>query len=878
MTAHHKPRLSRAARPLATAAMIAMLAPVALAGSASAALPVPGNDPFAAPGSYSEENLAADRTGENYFYRIPALAHLGNGVVLSSWDARPNSAADAPNANSIVMRRSTDNGKTFGPMTTIAAGHLGDAEEPKYGYSDPSFVVDEQTNTVFAFFVYSKDQGFHGSTWGNDDADRNVISAAVVSSIDGGVTWSEPRLITDVAKPGADSTPEPGDVKTTFATSGAGIQLRYGPHAGRLIQQYAGRVLQEDGSTPIQAYSLYSDDHGQTWERGEFLGTGMDENKVVELSDGRVMLNSRDSNNGGFRKVAISTDGGHSYSPVEADTELVDPTNNAHVTRMYPEAAEGSQDAKMLLYTGANHPTERRNVSARVSCDDGETWPGLRTIRSGFSAYSVATALDAGMYGVFYEGSYTNDLPLATFDRDWLNVACAPLAAEALALDAGASAEASLVITNQEEAALSGTLTLTGPAGWSAGTAEVSALAAGVKTTLSLPVTAPSTANGAVKLQARFTAADGRTSHSTVTAQVKGQSIISLEVSGKRSDAGRDLAALPYTAGEKLPYTFHVANTGNTNAWVVPTAGNFAPLVAAPVGQPSPAGNCRYSSLAAGASYDCTTPRHTVTEAEVADGFFKPSSTWTTGRIPYYATVVKEYSIDGGEVDLVVRAPGLSATAAAGTFTDVDGNGHASAGDTVKHAVALGNTGNVRLTGIHAGDQALAEELTPGATLETEIVHELTAEEAAAGELAGRTMEFEAANGSKRAVAQLELSAVPLPRDPAAWEPNDAETQSPADSRLSFVPEAGAARWDGNYSVALDLARGTNASVFRLFEDGKLIHGQQLEANSPQSQRAVVQLRGRADGTRVYTAELENAAGIAKSLPLRVTVDSVRAE
>ncbi|MBV1779976.1 glycoside hydrolase [Paeniglutamicibacter sp. ABSL32-1] len=877
MTDHPKPRLSRAARPLATAALLALLAPVALAGSAGAALSAPGTDPFAAPGTYTEANLAADRTSENYFYRIPALAHLGNGVVLASWDARPNSAADAPNANSIVMRRSTDNGKTFGEMTTIAAGHLGDAETPKYGYSDPSFVVDAQTNTVFAFFVYSKDQGFHGSTFGNDDADRNVISAAVVSSGDGGVSWSEPRLITDVAKPGADATPEPGDVKSTFATSGAGIQLRYGAHAGRLVQQYAGRVMQADGSTPIQAYSVYSDDHGQTWERGEFIGTGMDENKVVELSDGRVMLNSRDSNNGGLRKVAISSDGGHSYSPVQADTELVDPTNNAHVTRMFPEAAEGSAEAKMLLYTGANHPTERRNVSARVSCDDGESWPGLRTIRSGFSAYSVATALDDGLYGVFYEGSYTNDLPLATFDQDWLNVACAPLSAAPLALDAGGSAEASVRIANQEATALSGTLTLTGPDGWDLGTADLAPLAAGAEATLRLPVTAPATANGTVKLQARFTAADGRTSHGTLAVAVKGQEIVSLEVSGKRTDGVRDLAAAPYAAGEKLPYSFHVANTGNTTTWVVPTEGNFTPLVAAPVGQSSPAGNCRYSSLAAGASYDCATPRHTVTEAEVADGFFVPASTWTAGRIPDYATVVKKYSVDGGEVDLLVRAPGLATSASAGTFTDEDGNGHASAGDTVRHPAVLSNTGNVRLTGIRAGDQALAGALAPGATLETELVHELTAQEALSGQLAERTVQLAASNGNRQATAQLALGPVQLPLDPEAWEPTDVETQVPATSRLSLAPEAGAARWDGDFSVVMELPRGTNASVFRLFEDGRLIHGQQLKADSPRSQRAVVGLTGRADGNRRYTAELQNAAGTSTSLPLRVTVDSGRA-
>src|SRR5690606_38375438 len=112
------------------------------------------------------------------------------------------------------------------------------------------------------FFVYSKDQGFHGSAFGNDDADRAVISAAVVESADAGLTWSEPRLITDVTKPGADRSPEPGDVRSMFATSGEGIQLTRGEHAGRLIQQYAGDVQQADGSRSIQSYSVYSDDHG----------------------------------------------------------------------------------------------------------------------------------------------------------------------------------------------------------------------------------------------------------------------------------------------------------------------------------------------------------------------------------------------------------------------------------------------------------------------------------------------------------------------------------------------------------------------------------------------------------------------------------------
>lgn len=172
----------RAATGVLTCAVsIGLLAGLGLPAQAA---PTPPNSPTLPPGSFSETNLAADRTAANFFYRIPALTYLGNDVVLAAWDGRPGSAADAPNPNSIVQRRSTDGGKTWGPVQVIAAGHVADASGPRYGYSDPSYIYDAEANKVFAFFVYSKDQGFGGSQFGNDDADRNVISSAVIESSD----------------------------------------------------------------------------------------------------------------------------------------------------------------------------------------------------------------------------------------------------------------------------------------------------------------------------------------------------------------------------------------------------------------------------------------------------------------------------------------------------------------------------------------------------------------------------------------------------------------------------------------------------------------------------------------------------------------------
>nr|WP_301182545.1 sialidase family protein [Subtercola boreus] len=434
----------------------------------------------------------------------------------------------------MVMRRSTDNGATWAAQTIVRAGNPDTAGNgaAKIGYSDPSFVYDAVAAKLFVFSVYSKGQGFAGSAYGNDDANRSIISAQVSESTDLGLTWGAPQLITTIVKPGTSgSSPQPGAVKGMFASSGEGIQLKYGAYAGRLVQQFAGTVLQADGSTTVQAYSVYSDDHGATWRRGAFVGTGMDENKVVELSNGSLLLNSRAST-GGSRKVATSTDGGQTWGAVTTDTDLPDPGNNASITRLFPDAALGSADAAKLLFTNADSTSSRQNVSARVSCDNGATWSSVRPIASGFSAYSTATRLGNGQLGVLYESSYTSGIQFARFSDTWLDYSC------------------------------------------------------------------PSAA--------------------TTTTSIDG-----VHITGSRNDAGRNVTTQPYTAGELVPYSFAVTNTFSTTVTVAPTSGNVSPLV------PPGAGNCRYTNLAPGAGYTCSTPKHTVTAAEVAQGYFVPDSTWT---------------------------------------------------------------------------------------------------------------------------------------------------------------------------------------------------------------------------------------------------------
>ena len=377
-----------------------------ISANAEAVTVLPGSrapepDPVETPKDYAigeVARLASPGVAGFKCHRIPALTTATNGWIIAAWDGRPETCQDAPQANSIVYRISKDGGKSWTPIQTALAGTPG---ANKVGFSDPSFVVDRSTGTIFLFSVKSFDAGLFQSQLGTDPNARNILHAHVVESHDNGQTWVNPRTITDQVTQGHDD-----QWFTRFASSGEGIQLRYGAHAGRLIQQYA---VANAGSTSLMAVSVYSDDHGVTWKPGTPSEGSADENKVVELSDGRLLLNSRTQGAAGQRLEAISYDGGQTWGPFRHNWDLTDPRNNASIIRAYPNASQGSARARVLLFSNADSSTARANGTIRVSYDDGFTWNEGKVFESGDMAYSTLHALNDGTWGLLYEtGGYKN--------------------------------------------------------------------------------------------------------------------------------------------------------------------------------------------------------------------------------------------------------------------------------------------------------------------------------------------------------------------------------------------------------------------------------------------------------------------------------------
>ncbi|GGZ27167.1 exo-alpha-sialidase [Streptomyces nitrosporeus] len=462
---------------------VSLLSAAVMAATAATAhgAPAAGAAATAAPGQLTSQDIATQGAGSPY-YRIPALTTSTEGTLLAAYDARPT-LGDLPGNLGVVLRRSTDGGTTWQTQQVVRK------EAAPKGFGDPSLLVDRITGRIFVFYAASVNQGFFGSATGNDESDPDVLQADYSYSDDDGVTWTHRRITGQIKNPAWAGM---------FAASGEGIQLRHGTYKGRLIQQYA---IRNNGAN--YAVSAYSDDHGATWKTGTPVGPGGDENKTVELSDGRIMLNNRSKP---YRTIAHSTDGGVTYTPFTQDKNLPDPANNGSVIRYAPDAAPSDPKSSWLLFSNTESTSSRSNLTVKMSCDNGKSWPIRKVVDSGSAAYSTLTPLPGGRVGLLHERDGYRNITYSSFDLAWLGGTCADITITPPAtLKAGTDTEVTVRVVNRMDVTRdAGTLGLTVPSGWAARQVSFPALRPGEGANVRVPVTVPAGASGEAVLTAVY--------------------------------------------------------------------------------------------------------------------------------------------------------------------------------------------------------------------------------------------------------------------------------------------------------------------------------------------------------------------------------------
>ncbi len=362
------------------------------------------------PGSLSEpahvDVFISGQDGYNN-YRIPAIAVAPDGTILALAEARSaGDPGEGESAVDLVCKRSADNGRTWSALQLIE--HAG----PGWSSANPAAAADRRTGRIWLLYLRCKPgRGTSRARAGTDD-----FQTLARFSDDCGKSWSDPTDLTAIGRDMNDP-----HWRATVIGPGGMIQDR----RDRLVAP-AWRV------DPPGVFAIFSEDHGRTWQRGEiashFAGVpgphALSEDQLVELSDGRLLLDCRDERIP-WRLVAESRDGGRTWGEFRRGIPAA-PVACA-IERCALQAAGGDRDR--ILWTGpknvgSNLPPKwddgRKNLVARISYDEGRTFSCERLIAAGPAAYSDLAILADGSAGVLWERGDYRFITFTRLDREFL--------------------------------------------------------------------------------------------------------------------------------------------------------------------------------------------------------------------------------------------------------------------------------------------------------------------------------------------------------------------------------------------------------------------------------------------------------------------------
>lgn len=336
---------------------------------------------------------------EYFSFRIPTLIKT-DGALIAFAEGRKNSTSDFGDID-LVYRRSLDGGKNWEPMQLLF-----DQDRLAVQNSAPIYVSSEN-KIVLLFNTSSLSEH---DVLNIDYSAEQERRAFVTSSSDNGKTWGTPKEITRDVKLKHWRWHSFGPVH--------GIELQFSSHKGRLIAPVAISIGK--GNKVYTMALVYSDDKGVTWNIGavdENLTDAVlaNETTIVELTDGRIYVNTRDQNGGSPEKnrgETYSLDGGLTFSDVIVESDkFPSPVVQSSLLRW---SFEKGNDKNVLLFSTPSHIDKRLDLVVMASYDESVSWQILFKIHNGSSAYSDMVKLDESTLGVIYE---TDDYQKIQFRR-----------------------------------------------------------------------------------------------------------------------------------------------------------------------------------------------------------------------------------------------------------------------------------------------------------------------------------------------------------------------------------------------------------------------------------------------------------------------------
>lgn len=338
-------------------------------------------------------------------YRIPAIISLKNGHLLAFAEGRVNGAGDFGDIN-IVLKKSTDNGKTWSALTTVV-------DYDKFQAGNPAPVVD------FTDPKYPKGRIFLFYNTGNNHEGEvrkgnGIREVWYKTSVDGGINWSQAINITNqVHKPNRPQI-NPNynhaeDWRSYANTPGHALQFDGGIYKGRIFiaANHSAGPPQKAGMD-YAAHGYFTDDHGLSFKLAENVSfPGSNESMAAQLSGDAMVMNIRNQQgNVRQRIIATSLTGGQTWDKTYFDSNLPDPVCQGSTLSYLDQHKK-----RILLFCNPADTKKRDNLTLRVSDDDGKSWiKNIVVAKSpegykgdSYAAYSDLVKINTKKIGVLFE-------------------------------------------------------------------------------------------------------------------------------------------------------------------------------------------------------------------------------------------------------------------------------------------------------------------------------------------------------------------------------------------------------------------------------------------------------------------------------------------
>ncbi|MFN0169296.1 MAG: exo-alpha-sialidase [Bryobacteraceae bacterium] len=373
--------------------------------------------------NWGQQNLGAQLTQSDVFtegeggyhtFRIPAMVVSKRGTILAFCEARKSSAADHGNID-LVLKRSSDNGKTWGPLQVVHE----EGGMARIAIGQPTPLVERETGTIHLLFCRDNRQAFY--TKSTDDGANFYHPREITAAFNG----FQAQLESDLSQTKAGDKQDGLPFRVTRLAVGPGhaIQTRRGRFLVPVwLNSYHVFPSSAGGPNEVidyryRAAAIYSDDNGLTWTAGRVItgaegSVAANEAMVIEMADGTLSLNMRVVGRK-TRTVAWSKDGGDTWSAATPDPNLIDPNCQASVVHL---SGSGEQGKSRILFANPASTTRER-LTIKLSYDEGKSWPVAKMLNAGPSGYSDLVVLDDKTLGCLYERGVKRAYEKVTFAR-----------------------------------------------------------------------------------------------------------------------------------------------------------------------------------------------------------------------------------------------------------------------------------------------------------------------------------------------------------------------------------------------------------------------------------------------------------------------------